>query len=108
MKKSIFIISSLLFASHLQGSSGNHTTLHDGSGSTGSQSCQISYPEFEENVLHFDLSKCPESENVPIAAGFCRLAILGDKAFLYTFKIMGSSLCMTGAKEVSLSEYLSK
>ena len=37
--------------------------------------------------------------------GFCRLGLVGDKAFLYTFKLIDKSMCMTDAKEVPLSNF---
>ncbi len=70
--------------------------------------CPLNYPEFESNVAHFDLPKCPDSENVSLSDGFCRLSLIGDKAYLYTFKSMKGTVCLTAAKEVPLADYLSK
>ena len=70
--------------------------------------CVIDYLEFESNIAHLDLPSCPEGIEMDPSEGFCRLGLVGDKAFLYTFKLIDKSMCMTDAKEVPLSNFLSK
>ena len=70
--------------------------------------CVINYLEFESNIAHLDLPSCPEEIAMDPSEGFCRLGLVGDKAFLYTFKLIDKSMCMTDAKEVPLSNFLSK
>ena len=70
--------------------------------------CVINYLEFESNIAHLDLPSCPEGIEMDPSEGFCRLGLVGDKAFLYTFKLIDKSMCMTDAKEVPLSNFLSK
>ena len=76
---------------------------------TGSNTqCMINYLEFESNIAHLDLPSCPEGIEMDPSEGFCRLGLVGDKAFLYTFKLIDKSMCMTDAQEVPLSNFLSK
>ena len=70
--------------------------------------CVINYLEFESNIAHLDLPSCPEGIEMDPSEGFCRLGLVGDKAFLYTFKLVDKSMCMTDAKEVPLSNFLTK
>lgn len=72
------------------------------------QSCELNYPAFEVEVPHFDLVKCPKEENVSASEGFCRLSVIGDKSYLYTFKLKNGAMCLADAKEVPLSDYLTK
>ncbi len=69
--------------------------------------CAINYLEFESNIAHLDLPACPEGVEMNPSEGFCRLGLVGDKAFLYTFKLIDKSMCMVDAREVPLSDFLS-
>ena len=70
--------------------------------------CVINYLEFEGNISHLDLPACPEGNEMDPSEGFCRLGLVGDKAFLYIFKLVDKSMCMTEVKEVPLSDFLTK
>ena len=70
--------------------------------------CAINYLEFEGNISHLDLPACPEGNEMDPSEGFCRLGLVGDKAFLYIFKLVDKSMCMTDVKEVPLSDFLTK
>lgn len=100
MMKNILSVLTLtvLFASQ---SHGSNEVSHN-------QSCELNYPAFEVEVPHFDLIECPKSEQVSASEGFCRLSIIGDKSYLYTFKLKNGAMCLSDAKEVPLSDYLSK
>lgn len=76
--------------------------------SAGHSTCVINYLEFEGNVSHLDLPVCPDSVEMDPSEGFCRLGLVGDKAYLYTFKLVDKSMCMVDAKEVPLSDFLTK
>ena len=97
-----------LFISQSEGSSGDSHNKATDAKPTAGESCELNYPAFEMEVPHFDLTQCPPEEKISMSAGFCRLAIIGDKSYLYTFELKGTSLCLTDAKEVPLSDYLTR
>ena len=109
MKKLLIAMALLaFFVSHSEGSTGDsHSKAKEAKPTTG-ESCELNYPAFEVEVPHFDLMQCPPEEKISMSAGFCRLAIIGDKSYLYTFELKGTSLCLTDAKEVPLSDYLTQ
>lgn len=106
MIKNIIFASTLVFA-FCSPSQGSNEAGHSDNKPADSQACVLNYPAFEVEVPHFDLMKCPESENVSMSEGICRLSIIGNKAFLYTFKLKSGSLCLSDAKEVPLADYFS-
>ena len=109
MTKSIIYTVTLmfLFCSSSKASNESGHDKENGSKPADSQACVLNYPAFEVEVPHFDLLQCPKSENVSMSEGICRLAIIGDKGYLYTFKLKSGSLCLTDAKEVPLVDYFS-
>ena len=106
MIKNIIFASTLVFV-FCSPSQGSNESGHSDNKPDDSQACVLNYPAFEVEVPHFDLMKCPESENVSMSEGICRLSIIGNKAFLYTFKLKSGSLCLSDAKEVPLADYFS-
>ena len=106
MIKNIIYASTLLFA-FCSPSQGSNEAGHSDNKPADSQACVLNYPAFEGEVPHFDLMQCPDSENVSMSEGICRLSIIGDKAYLYTFKLKSGSLCLSDAKEVPLADYFS-
>ena len=106
MIKNILLASTLVFV-FCSPSQSSSKTGHGDNKPADSQACVLNYPAFEVEVPHFDLMQCPESENVSMSEGICRLSIIGDKAYLYAFKLKSSSLCLSDAKEVPLADYFS-
>ena len=83
-------------------------TFTNSSWSTPNAGCVINYLEFEGNIAHLDLPVCPDGVDMNPSEGFCRLGLVGDKAYLYTFKLVDKAMCMTDAKQVPLSDFLAK
>ena len=106
MIKNIIYASTLLFA-FCRLSQGSTEAGHRDNKPADSQACVLNYPAFEVEVPHFDLMQCPDREKVSMSEGICRLSIIGDKAYLYTFKLKSGSLCLSDAKEVPLADYFS-
>ena len=106
MIKNFLYASTLLFAI-CSPSQGSNEADHSNNKPADSQACVLNYPAFEVEVPHFDLMQCPDSEKVSMSEGICRLSIIGDKAYLYTFKLKSGSLCLSDAKEVPLADYFS-
>ena len=105
MIRNIICASTLIFAFCSPSQGSNESGHNEDSRPADSQACVVNYPAFEVEVPHFDLVQCPESENVSVSEGICRLAIIGNKAYLYTFKLKSGSLCLSNAKEVPLADY---
>ena len=106
MIRNIICASTLIFAFFVLPLRAQTKVAMENSKPADSQAC-VNYPAFEVEVPHFDLMQCPESENVSVSEGICRLAIIGNKAYLYTFKLKSGSLCLSNAKEVPLADYFS-
>lgn len=68
------------------------------------KSCWLSYEEFEKQIPHMDLQRCPEDhpEN-----GFCRLVIAGDKAHVYYFSFEGN-ICLYDQRTYALTDFLKR
>ena len=107
MVKNIICAWTLIFAFSSPSQGSNESGHSENSKPADSQACVVNYPAFEVEVPHFDLVQCPEGENVSMSEGICRLSIIGNKAFLYTFKLKSGSLCLSDAKEVPLADYFS-
>ena len=70
----------------------------------GADDCLVTYQEFEENVKHVDLPRCPGNEIGP-ESGFCRLSFHGDKVVVYVFEFRKERICLAGARVHSVEAF---
>lgn len=66
--------------------------------------CYVEYEQFELAVPHVDAMVCPD-KNLSISDYFCRIAISGEKATLYTFQFVGDNACLIDAEEMTFREF---
>ena len=70
--------------------------------------CEIPYSEFEEAIPHIDIVNCPNNIGISEDAGFCRLVLNGQDAYVYGFKFTEDEACLSKVRKASLSKYLLK
>ena len=70
--------------------------------------CDIPYSEFEEAIPHIDIVSCPNNIGISEDAGFCRLVLNGQDAYVYGFKFTEDEACLSQVRKTSLSKYLLK
>ena len=70
--------------------------------------CEIPYSEFEEAIPHIDIVNCPNNIGISEDAGFCRLVLDGQDAYVYGFKFTEDEACLSKVRKASLSKYLLK
>ena len=68
--------------------------------------CEIPYSEFEEAIPHIDIVNCPNNIGISEDAGFCRLVLDGQDAYVYGFKFTEDEACLSKVRKASLSKYL--
>ena len=70
--------------------------------------CEIPYSEFEEAIPHIDIVSCPNNIGISEDAGFCRLVLNGQDAYVYGFKFTEDEACLSQVRKTSLAKYLLK
>ena len=76
--------------------------------SSAASACDIPYSEFEEAIPHIDIVNCPNNIGISEDAGFCRLVLNGQDAYVYGFKFAEDEACLSKVRKTSLSRYLLK
>ncbi len=66
--------------------------------------CWVSYEEFEHNVPHVDIRRCPEDH---VEEGFCRLVVTADQVTVFYFSLEGD-ICLYDRRSYPFSEFLKR
>lgn len=66
--------------------------------------CYLSYTEFEEEVPHFDVERCP-GERLSVEEGFCRLGLEGSDVLIYQFRYGEEADCLVSVERMSFRDF---
>ena len=66
--------------------------------------CYLSYTQFEEQIPHFDVEKCP-GDRLGLEEGFCRLGLDGTDVLIYQFRYGEEVDCLVSVERMSFRDF---
>lgn len=66
--------------------------------------CYLPYTEFEEQIPHFDVEKCP-GDRLGVEEGFCRLGLEGSDVLIYQFRYGEEADCLVAIERYSFRDF---